>query len=164
MLSLVGMYDNDSIAMTQVKIRELFEQAAELEAYHLKEKGIELCYFCDEESGKLDKDLMVSLLINLIDNAVKASRQGDKITLGKEGNVIFVEDQGCGIPKDELARVTEAFYMVDKARSRKEGGSGLGLALCSRIAGLHGAKMEIESELQKGTRVSLVFEEWWEKK
>ena len=53
--------------------------------------------------------------------------------------------------------MTEAFYMVDKARSRKEGGSGLGLALCSRIAQLHDARLEIESTLGEGTKVSVVF-------
>ena len=62
-------------------------------------------------------------------------------------------DQGKGIPESELERVTEAFYMVDKSRSRAQGGAGLGLALCSRIADLHGGRLEIESEPGRGTRV-----------
>ena len=69
----------------------------------------------------------------------------------------MVQDQGCGIPEDEIARVTEAFYMVDKARSRKAGGCGLGLALCCRIAALHGAELLIESQVGKGTQVSVIF-------
>ena len=71
--------------------------------------------------------------------------------------MISVKDKGCGIPKEEIERVTEAFYMVDKARSRKAGGSGLGLALCSRIAELHGAVLHIESRVSEGTVVSVVF-------
>lgn len=71
----------------------------------------------------------------------------------------MVKDQGCGIPKEEIDRVTEAFYMVDKARSRKEGGCGLGLALSSKIAALHGAKLLIESEAGQGTKISIVFED-----
>ncbi|MDE7404231.1 MAG: cell wall metabolism sensor histidine kinase WalK, partial [Lachnospiraceae bacterium] len=74
-------------------------------------------------------------------------------------NVITVSDQGCGIPKEEIERVTEAFYMVDKARSRKAGGCGLGLSLCSMIAQLHHARLSIESEIGKGTKVSVIFQE-----
>lgn len=159
LMSLVGMYDNESISMEEVSIHKMFEQVAELESYHLKEKEIELTCFCNMENRRLDSDLFISLLVNLIDNAVKASEAKTTIILMGTGNVISVEDQGCGIPEEELARVTEAFYMVDKARSRKEGGSGLGLALCCKIAELHGAKLQIESEYQKGTTVSVVFEE-----
>ncbi|MDE6892846.1 MAG: sensor histidine kinase, partial [Lachnospiraceae bacterium] len=67
--------------------------------------------------------------------------------------------KGCGIPEDEIARVTEAFYMVDKARRRRAGGCGLGLALCSEIAQLHGARLSIESRLGEGTKVSVVWKE-----
>ena len=67
---------------------------------------------------------------------------------------LTVQDHGCGIPADKLARVTEPFYMVDKSRSRRQGGSGLGLALCSRIAQAHGGTLAMESELGKGTTVT----------
>lgn len=158
LMSLMGMYDNDSICMEKASVRELFEQAALLEEYNLKKKKIKLEYFCDMEDRALDKDLFTSLLVNLIDNAAKASEEGAVITLTGTGNVISVADQGCGIPASEIERVTEAFYMVDKARSRKDGGSGLGLALCSKIAGNHGAQLHIESELYKGTRVLIIFD------
>ena len=78
--------------------------------------------------------------------------------MAAEGNCITVRDWGCGIPEDEIPKVTEAFYMVDKARSRREGGSGLGLALCDKIAQLHGAALRIESVPGEGTVVSVVFE------
>ena len=64
-----------------------------------------------------------------------------------------VEDSGCGIPTEELARITEPFYMIDKSRSRAMGGSGLGLFLCSKIADLHHTKLHFESELGVGTTV-----------
>ena len=64
-------------------------------------------------------------------------------------------DSGKGIPPEELARVTEAFYMVDKSRARAQGGAGLGLALCRRIVELHGGRMELESTLGQGTRVTV---------
>ena len=70
-----------------------------------------------------------------------------------------MEDFGRGIPKAEIGRVTEAFYMVDRARGRSAGGSGLGLALCRQIADIHGAKLLIESREQEGTKVSFVWGE-----
>jgi signal transduction histidine kinase len=70
----------------------------------------------------------------------------------KEGAIVIdVEDQGKGIAKEELERITEPFYRVDKPRSRKDGWTGLGLALCQRIAEVHGARLEFSSELGKGT-------------
>ena len=61
------------------------------------------------------------------------------------GYEVKTVDNGRGIPKEEIGRITEAFYMVDKSRSRKEGGAGIGMALCQRIIQLHGASMQIDS-------------------
>ena len=69
--------------------------------------------------------------------------------------VLTVTDQGRGIPQDELPRLTQPFYRVDKARSRKLGGAGLGLALCRLVAQAHGGQLRIESVLGQGTMVSL---------
>ena len=159
LMSLVGMYDNDSIRLEETKMEELFLQAASLEEFHLKKRGISLVHSCHMEDRRVDRDLFTSLLVNLIDNGAKASREGDTVFLEGEGNRITVRDQGCGIPGEEIERVTEAFYMVDKARSRKEGGCGLGLSLCVRIAQLHGARLRIESEIGKGTAVFVIFPE-----
>ena len=68
-------------------------------------------------------------------------------------------DTGCGIPAADLPRVTEAFYMVDKSRSRAAGGSGIGLALCARIANAHGARLEITSTEHVGTTVTIAVPE-----
>ena len=71
----------------------------------------------------------------------------------------MVEDNGCGIPKDKISEIIKPFVRVDKSRSRKTGGAGLGLALVQRIATLHQAKLIIESEYGKGTRVIVQFPE-----
>ena len=85
---------------------------------------------CEVFSMKMDPALMESLLINLIDNALKATDAGGSIWVKayeKAGKKIFeVSDTGMGIPEEEMGKITDAFYMVDKSRSRKEGGSGLG--------------------------------------
>lgn len=104
-----------------------------------------------------DEDLLLSFLVNLIDNAVKAGEPGKTVTLICSEKGIFVKDEGAGIPEEEIARVTEPFYMVDKSRSRALGGAGLGLALCAQIARLHGGKLSIESSPGSGSCIGLAF-------
>ena len=70
---------------------------------------------------------------------------------------VTVADEGRGIPPEALSRVMEPFYMVDKSRARRQGGSGLGLALCRRIAEAHGGALTIESEPGAGTRVTVTL-------
>lgn len=159
LMCLMGLYDNDSISMEEVSVQQLFERVAELEESNLEKKRMKLISVCSMKNLMADQDLMESLLINLIDNGIRASSEGTEIFLEGEEGRITVRDRGCGIPKEEIARVTDAFYMVDKARSRKAGGCGLGLALCSRIAELHNAEILIESEVGKGSSVSVVFHE-----
>ena len=101
-------------------------------------------------------------LYNLVHNAQKAAPKDGMVhvlcTRAPGGGVLLcVRDTGCGIPKEELCRVAEPFYMVDKSRSRRQGGSGLGLALCSRIAQAHGGTLAMESELGKGTTVTVTL-------
>ena len=89
-----------------------------------------------------DASLLQTLVQNLLDNARKASEAGKGVSLTGEalasgGYRLTVADQGRGIPPDEIGKITEAFYMVDKSRSRAQGGAGLGLALCKAIAALH---------------------------
>ena len=100
---------------------------------------------------------MKSLLINLIDNASKASKEGQPIFLRAYDNVIEVRDEGRGIPQDEISRLTDPFYMVDPSRSKAKGGSGLGLALAQKIADAHNAQIVIESDVGMGTTVRLLF-------
>ena len=68
-------------------------------------------------------------------------------------------DNGCGMAPDEVTRITEAFYMIDKSRATKEGGAGLGMTLCSRIIGLHHARWKIFSRQGKGTVIAIHFPE-----
>ena len=157
LMCLIGLYENDSICMEEVSVEELFECVANLEAENLKKKRLTLEYSCQSGVRRMDRDLFESLLINLIDNGIKACSDGGTIFMTGMSDRITVRDQGCGIPQEELPRVTEDFYMVDKARSRKTGGSGLGLALCDRIARLHGARLQIESVLGEGTTVTILF-------
>lgn len=161
MMELTGLYDTGEsrVHMEAVQMEELLFQLQDLTAYRLQEKGLRLSVQCKKTERTMDRDLMLSLLLNLVDNACKASEPGNQIRIQADETGIMVEDYGTGIPKEELSRVTEAFYMVDKSRAKSEGSIGLGLALCQRIAKIHGAELLIESEMGKGTRVSVRWTE-----
>ena len=108
-----------------------------------------------------EANLLKSVLLNLVDNACKASSEGGLVeVLGRrleDAYAFQVKDYGVGIPEEELMKVTEAFYMVDKSRSRSRNGAGLGLALCVEILRLHGSELEIESRMGEGTCISFVI-------
>ena len=104
-----------------------------------------------------NETLLSMLFYNLTENAIKACAPGGKVMIscGKDGTVI--EDNGKGMAQEQLLHITEPFYRTDKSRSRAEGGAGLGLALCKRIANTHGATMRFESESGKGTKIFVFF-------
>ena len=101
------------------------------------------------------------VLDNLLDNAVKYSRQNGEIRLQagrrEDQMVLSVTDNGIGIGREDLPRIFERFYRVDKARSRELGGTGLGLAIVKHITQLHGGRVEAESELGRGTIVRVML-------
>lgn len=159
LMSLIGLYENDAIRMEWEKIGTVMNHVKEAIRYSLEEKEIKADFFWEDFSMKMDVDLMESLLLNLIDNSKKASPPGSRIEIRAEKGTISVRDFGCGISKEELKKVKEPFYMVDKARKKREGNIGLGLALCNQIAMLHGGRLEIESRIGEGTCVSFLFYE-----
>lgn len=163
MMELTKLYEPEcKITLQKISVEALFEMVEESVQHRLEEKGLILLRE-GEYHGKtmeMDPDLMTSFLINLINNSVMASEQGSYIYLGADGHCLWVRDQGCGIPPQEVDKVRRAFYRVDKSRSRKNGNMGLGLALCEQIATVHHGMMKIESEVGKGTKISFViFEE-----
>lgn len=125
----------------------------------IKKSGVNITCDCDEGICLAEPDLMKSLIINLTDNAIKAldGKGNIKIssTITEHGCKICVQDDGRGIPNDKKDKILQAFYRVDKARSRSQGGAGLGLALCSEIVNLHNGTISFESEPGKGTTVTV---------
>lgn len=159
MMELTKLYEPECrIMLQETALEDLFECVKENVRHRLQEKQIDLVVE-GEYQGKhmyLDMDLMTSFLINLINNSIMASEQGSHIYLGAGEHSLWVRDEGCGIPPEEVDKVRKAFYRVDKSRSRKSGNMGLGLALCEQIAVVHHGRMEIESQVGKGTKISWV--------
>ena len=147
----------EEIDPKEESVTALIAAAAESVRETLAQRGLELVTSCEADTLPMDFDLMQSLLVNLIDNAAKASSPGQTIGIRAYGRTLEVFDHGIGIPQSELTHITEPFYMVDKSRSKKQGGSGLGLALVKRIAEAHGARIEIESKPGAGTVIRVIF-------
>lgn len=161
MMELTGLNETGEtgLEMSNRSVRKLIDRLKELTSFRLKEKRISLETSCAPADLKkcMDEDLMLSLLMNLVDNAYKASQMDSRILVSANLQGITVQDFGQGIPQEEIGRVTDAFYMVDKSRARSVGGLGLGLALCKQTIELHGGRLQIESEEGKGTKVSVLW-------
>jgi signal transduction histidine kinase len=104
-----------------------------------------------------DRDKIEQVFVNLIDNSIKYTGESGKIEICLDRQngefVVTVEDSGIGIPREDLDRVFERFYRVDKARSRQLGGTGLGLGIAKHIVLAHKGEIHIESDINRGTKV-----------
>ena len=125
-------------------------------------ESMEFIYSYDQGTVWAESNLIITVLINLLDNACKASEPGSTIEIRgrqeEKGYGFIIRDYGIGIPKEELLKITKAFYMVDKSRARSRNGAGLGLALCTEILSLHNSVLEIESTPGEGTGISFVLQ------
>lgn len=153
---------NQELELKPVKIRWMAEDIKGMLQPSLKKLGIVLKVIMEEEVLMLEPDLMKTVLLNLLDNGRKAIEgEGTLYLLGcreEGGFAIYVRDTGKGIPREELSRITEAFYMVDKSRARQQGGAGLGLSICQEIVKRHGGTMTFKSIQGKGTMVRIFLE------
>ena len=157
LLKLITMAQNPELQ--PVSVPKLLESVENSVSASLSARGVSLQSDCRIDTLNLDADLMQSVLVNLVDNAGKASAEGQTVTLSADEEGFVVRDQGCGIPGEELERITEPFYMVDRSRSKKLGGTGLGLALVKEIVQAHGGRLEIASTVGEGTTVRVVLKQ-----
>ncbi len=155
LLHLVTM--GEELKCSPVDVEELLEKVERTTAGTLNARGVKLKTECFTDTVSGDEDLLLSVLINLVDNAAKASKPGGTVYVTAHGRFLEVADQGIGIPPEALPHVTEAFYMADPSRSKAQGGVGLGLSLVREILDAHGAIMEIESVPGGGTTVRIKF-------
>lgn len=105
--------------------------------------------------------LLTAVVYNLCDNAIKYNKDGGTVFVNVKNNaeniVLSVRDTGIGIPKEQQERIFERFYRVDKSHSKEVGGTGLGLSIVKHAAKLHDAKITLESEVGKGTGITVIF-------
>ena len=155
------VYQNEVVDIEKLDLGEIGEQLKATLKFLSEKYEVQYSIDFEEATVSVNQVLLLSLLYNLADNAFKASNPGTSIRLYSKATSdtvqIVVEDEGRGIAKENLKRLTEPFYREDKSRSRKLGGAGLGLALCKEIARIHGTELVFESEKGKGTRVSFIL-------
>ena len=147
--------EKSAFSMQAVEMGQYLAAIAHTVEPGMKKKGIILLAEAQPGQVWIEPDLMKTVCMNLLDNAAKSIEgKGEIVLKGSmlpEGYQIEVTDSGKGIPQEELSRITEAFYMVDKSRARAQGGAGLGLSICRKIIELHGGTLWFESEVGKGT-------------
>ncbi|WP_459481747.1 sensor histidine kinase [Clostridium saccharoperbutylacetonicum] len=149
------------IELLHEKIMPIIKEVEKSFQVKLEEKNIELIIKGEDCIFDMDKDLIKMTLCNLIENAIKASESNSKIYLKvsvlENKTYISISDFGSGMAREHLGKIWQPFYVVDKARSRKSNGAGIGLSICKKIVEVHNADIEINSELGKGTEVILIF-------
>ena len=146
----------------EIDLNELIEYVIKTYEKIVSKNNIKL-NFNKVENFKIvgDKDKLIEIFTNLIDNAIKYSEKNKEVTITfkKEGNlnIVSIADQGIGIPKESIHRITERFFTVDPSKSRSVGGTGLGLAIVKHLVSQHRAEMDIKSVENQGTTIDIKF-------
>lgn len=158
--------------LQEVPVRELFVYLQEMFA---EKKEMDIRFQYEEALVQVEPNLIKTVLVNLVDNACKASESGEtaretdgaftenvgvvEVTgqVVDDGYRVAVKDYGIGIPEEEQHKIVKAFYMVDKSRARSKNGAGLGLALCAEILKIHHSKLQIESKVGEGSCFSFIL-------
>lgn len=158
MLQLMGLKEGGSIEKRQIKIKSIFKDSVNACSSYIQSKNIIIEMSVGDEYLIGDKDLMTEAIINLLSNAIRASAENGKVKLYVVDKEIVIEDEGAGMEKEEVDKISEPFYRIDKSRSRKEGGAGLGLSLVREILLKHNMEFKIDSKLGVGTRIIITYE------
>ncbi|HSD63176.1 MAG TPA: ATP-binding protein, partial [Ignavibacteriaceae bacterium] len=140
-------------------VREFLENIVNEMQSAAKEKNLQLILEPVRENLRLfgDKTKLKQVLVNLITNSIKYTEKGTVEVIVKEEDKygeITIKDTGIGIPAEDTSRIFERFFRIDKARSREVGGTGLGLAIVKHIIEAHGSKVDVKSEVGKGSEFS----------
>jgi len=149
---------SDGLDKGQINLNEVIEEVLTIMVPKAMDKDISLKVNVPEELSTItgNGSQVRQLYINLVDNAIKYTPDGGKVEIkvNEDEEEVWTEiiDTGMGIPKKDLERIFERFYRVDKARSRKMGGTGLGLSIVKHILEGHNGKIEVESEVEEGTK------------
>ena len=148
--------------METVDLLEVAKDCVERQKLNARHAYITLTYMGESALVEGNRQLLDELCQNLCDNAIRYNRPGGKVqlvtTCSRDGHCsLTVADNGIGIPREAQASVFERFYRVDKSRSKATGGTGLGLAIVKHIARIHNARIKLESEVDKGTTITVTF-------
>ena len=161
---IIGLSELDEgteMPREEVSLKELSLEVKEILADAAKRKAVSLDVAGDSGCMFGVRRLLHEIIYNLCDNAIKYNVEGGSVKVSieeQQGKVIFsVKDSGLGIAPEHQEKVFERFYRVDKSHSKQSGGTGLGLSIVKHAVQYHHGKLEIESELHRGTKISITF-------
>jgi len=162
LLTLSKLEHTRHLKIEKINIKEFIGNIQKIFAYKCQEKNLKMKVDIHQNLDFMKVDLfqMEQVFINLIDNAIKYSEQGNiSIDFSKENSFMKIEitDTGIGITEEHLPRLFERFYVTNKSRSRKMGGTGLGLSIVKHIINLHNGEIKVESEIGKGTKFTIIL-------
>lgn len=161
MMLSMRMYGREELSFEPVSLEKVAAHVNKLLEGKLQEKQLTLLRELPPVWVMGEETLLVNLFRNLLENAIRASKTGAEISWNgyqeKTNVVIQITDEGVGMDEEELKRITEPFYRVDKARSREEGGAGLGLSIAEMIVKQHGGTLTFVSEKGVGTTATVTF-------
>ena len=147
--------------MEKIDLYKLAENCVQMMQVTAEKQGIRLTLQGESTMAMANKRLMDEVFYNLCSNAIRYNKPGGSVTVTvgtkDERPFLSVADTGIGIPKECQERVFERFYRVDKSRSKSTGGTGLGLAIVKHIVAQHNAALHLDSELDEGTTIEIVF-------
>lgn len=156
------LYEKEERKLEKVSLQVVAARLQKILAGKLQEKNLTIRMEFEEETVFAEETLVIGLFQNLLENAIRASNEGDEVVFRSfcenDKQVFEVIDYGIGMEEAELERITEAFYRVDKARSRKDGGVGLGLSIVDLIVKRLGGAMAFTSAPGKGTKATVILQ------
>lgn len=161
-LVLSEIENREVIKEEKIQVTEVLEEVVQLVEPVADEKHISLV--TDFGNGLVlrgSRDRLIQMVVNIVENAIKYSDEEPTVEMSSflsDGHVVIaVKDQGIGIAQEDIPRLFERFYRVDKSRSSKGGGTGLGLSIVKHISALFGATIEVDSEVGKGSTFRIRF-------
>ena len=165
LLTLTKMDNSANVARMEFAVLNLSEICANVvKALRplAEQKSINLDFYADGAIySRVERDRIWEAIYNILDNSIKYTPSGGKVSMDvskEDGNaIITVEDTGIGIAPDELYKIFDRFYRVDKARARETGGTGLGLSIALTAVELHGGNIQVESEEGKGSKFIIII-------
>jgi PAS domain S-box-containing protein len=152
-----------SLFRQETDMERLLVEVLEKVRPQMNQRNIALRHAFPEKVPKLtiDKDKIIATLVNLLGNAAKYTPEGGnvlfRVSLKEDSLQIDIEDTGIGIAADEISKVFDKFYRSSDSRVQEQAGTGLGLSLAQQVVRLHGGKISVQSELNKGTRFTVIL-------
>jgi heavy metal sensor kinase len=148
--------DKFELKMEDTDLRKIIYESVKLLSPVAEQKGVSINILTDEKyMARGDREALLELFVNIIDNAIKYNVPEGKIDVAfrkeKDFLVTEIRDTGIGIPEEDLERIFDRFYRVDKSRSKEAGGSGLGLSIAQWVAHAHHGRVEVKSEVNQGS-------------